>query len=243
MGILERKILEKEKRRKDILRAAKKVFFEKGFINSSMEMIAKASQLSKGTLYLYFKSKDDLYVTLLEDGLTNFLKIVTETIHKDVPPEEKLLNCAEAYYEFSIQFPEIFTIMMEANREELIHSEKVNSLTLLKVKDLEDKVINKVIEVFQSGIEADSIVACYAVSNLWVSLTGAIELCRRKNKPHIMDNVESIEIVKDITKCFIIAYSTSAEVRERFRKEIRENANKQAPTMGIYCINTSKLNK
>jgi AcrR family transcriptional regulator len=50
---------------KDIQTAAKKIFFEKGYQGSSISEIAKASRISKGTVYLYFKGKDDLYVSLM----------------------------------------------------------------------------------------------------------------------------------------------------------------------------------
>lgn len=49
-----------------ILKAATKVFSEHGYEESSMRMIAKASNISIGGLYLYFKNKEDLYITLIK---------------------------------------------------------------------------------------------------------------------------------------------------------------------------------
>ena len=60
MGTHERKEREKEHRREEILAAAQAVFFEKGLQNSTMDEIAERAELSKGTLYLYYKSKEDL---------------------------------------------------------------------------------------------------------------------------------------------------------------------------------------
>ncbi|MEO8168159.1 MAG: helix-turn-helix domain-containing protein, partial [bacterium] len=60
MGIIERKEREKEHRREDIIAAAQKIFFEKGLPSATMDEIAEAAELSKGTLYLYYKSKEDL---------------------------------------------------------------------------------------------------------------------------------------------------------------------------------------
>ena len=57
MGIHERKEREKEHRRDEILNAAQKVFFEKGLQSATMDEIAEAAELSKGTLYLYYGSK------------------------------------------------------------------------------------------------------------------------------------------------------------------------------------------
>ena len=60
MGIQERKEREKERRRQQIMVAAKRVFSEKGFNKATMEDIAHEAELSPGTLYLYFKNKEEL---------------------------------------------------------------------------------------------------------------------------------------------------------------------------------------
>ena len=62
MGILERKERERERRRQQIIVAAKKVFSEKGFNKATMDDIAGEAELSPGTLYLYFKNKEDIMV-------------------------------------------------------------------------------------------------------------------------------------------------------------------------------------
>ena len=62
MGIQERKQRERERRRQQIIVAAKRVFSEKGYSKSTMEDIAREAELSPGTLYLYFKNKDDILV-------------------------------------------------------------------------------------------------------------------------------------------------------------------------------------
>ena len=57
MSIQERKEREKERRRRQILVAAKKIFSKKGFSRATMEDIAEEAELSPGTLYTYFKNK------------------------------------------------------------------------------------------------------------------------------------------------------------------------------------------
>ena len=64
MGIRERKDREKDLRRQQIQEAAKELFLLKGFNSSTMEDIAKKAELSPATIYLYFKNKDELYVSL-----------------------------------------------------------------------------------------------------------------------------------------------------------------------------------
>lgn len=68
----ERKAQERQARRRRIQEAARTVFTERGYAGASIELIARAAQLSVGAIYLYFRSKEDLYVSLVEDTLTVF---------------------------------------------------------------------------------------------------------------------------------------------------------------------------
>src|SRR4051812_18362045 len=68
----ERKAQERQARRRPIPEAARTVFSERGYGGASIELIARAAQLSVGAIYLYFRSKEDLYVSLIEDALTVF---------------------------------------------------------------------------------------------------------------------------------------------------------------------------
>lgn len=64
MGIPERKQREKQQRKELILEGARRLFQERGFLNVTMSDIAEAAELSIGTLYLYFKNKEDIYAGL-----------------------------------------------------------------------------------------------------------------------------------------------------------------------------------
>jgi AcrR family transcriptional regulator len=64
MGIKERKEREKERRRQQIMVAAKRVFSIKNFNKATMEDIAREAELSPGTIYLYFKNKEELFASL-----------------------------------------------------------------------------------------------------------------------------------------------------------------------------------
>jgi AcrR family transcriptional regulator len=68
----ERKQQERTARRRRIQRAARTVFAEKGYAKTSIEQIAREASLSVGAIYLYFRSKEDLYVSLLEETLDLF---------------------------------------------------------------------------------------------------------------------------------------------------------------------------
>src|SRR3972149_6931437 len=56
-------------KRDRILRAAVKIFSRKGFFNSKVSEVARAAEVADGTIYLYFKNKDDLLISLFEEKL------------------------------------------------------------------------------------------------------------------------------------------------------------------------------
>lgn len=68
----ERKKQERQARRRRIQRAAREVFAEKGYAKTSIEQVARQASLSVGAIYLYFRSKEDLYVSLLEETFELF---------------------------------------------------------------------------------------------------------------------------------------------------------------------------
>ena len=69
MGIAERKEREKEQKQNDIIDAAEKVIFSKGLEAATMDEIAEVAEFSKGTIYIYFKNKEDLYFAIHARGL------------------------------------------------------------------------------------------------------------------------------------------------------------------------------
>ena len=73
-GRKSRKERETELRRQIIIEAAEKLFLSEGYENTTMDEIARLSEYSKGTLYKYFKSKDELYLAI---GIKTYELIVT----------------------------------------------------------------------------------------------------------------------------------------------------------------------
>lgn len=68
MSTTERKEREKLQRQESILSSARELFYEKGYQLTTMEEIAEKAELSKGTIYLYFDTKDELYISVISEG-------------------------------------------------------------------------------------------------------------------------------------------------------------------------------
>lgn len=78
MAVSDRQQRKKEKKRNEIIDAAEKLFYLKGFDKVSMDDIAQEVDLSKGALYFYFKSKDSLFFAIVSRRWTEFGELLIE---------------------------------------------------------------------------------------------------------------------------------------------------------------------
>jgi TetR/AcrR family transcriptional regulator len=83
-----------------ILRAAEHIFAEKGLDGARTEAIAAAAGVNKALLYYYFKSKDNLYLAILEGHLREFLKQATGVLASEGPVSETLLRYVSMHFDF-----------------------------------------------------------------------------------------------------------------------------------------------
>ncbi len=100
MGIAERREREKEQRRNMILDAAEKLFFSRGVENVTMDDVAEEAELSKGTLYLYFKNRDDIFHGIHLRGLEILKSKFEDAIKLGENGICKVREIGNAYYQF-----------------------------------------------------------------------------------------------------------------------------------------------
>lgn len=86
-------------KREAILRAAIKVFAGKGFFNSKVADIAGEAGIADGTVYLYFKSKDDILHSIFDRAMAEFIAEGKKELEGIGSPEEKLKKIAELHLE------------------------------------------------------------------------------------------------------------------------------------------------
>lgn len=84
-------------KRAAILNAATGVFAEKGFFNSKVADIAKAAGVADGTVYLYFKNKDDVLHSLFDRAMKEFIADGRRELELLSKPEDKLRRIAELH--------------------------------------------------------------------------------------------------------------------------------------------------
>jgi len=152
MGIQERKEREKERRRQQIIVAAKRVFSENGFNKATMEDIAKEAELSPGTLYLYFKNKEELYASL-SLRILQYLHIRVSHVNKEtaLSPEQKLSALMEAMYDVYDFDPLIIINMFHLQSSETLKN--LSESLLEEIKELSQKSIGAIAKIFKEGMD------------------------------------------------------------------------------------------
>ncbi len=132
MGINERKEREKQQRKNDIIDAAERLFFKHGFENVSMDQIARESELAKGTLYLYFKSREDLHYSIVNRVLEMLSKVLKRDYDKHASGAENLINLGKSYIAFSTQYPDHIRAIMMFDSSKFEKLETNQSLKILE---------------------------------------------------------------------------------------------------------------
>jgi TetR/AcrR family transcriptional regulator len=151
MGIQERKEREKEHRREEILNAAQKVFFTKGLQAATMDEVAEVAELSKGTLYLYYKSKEDLYLAVMMRGMGILYTMFEPIALSQEPTVVKLMKMTEAYYEFFQKhrnYFRMFYFLQYPHFHKQVSDEMLQSCT-----GENQRVWNLALRVIQQGVE------------------------------------------------------------------------------------------
>jgi TetR/AcrR family transcriptional regulator len=111
MGVKERKALEKQARRNQILDAARALLFTSGLHSISISRISKKAELGVGTIYFYYKNKEEIFVALQKEGVALFYSKIFKISKKDIGFEEKLVCIADAYLSFSREHKHYFDII------------------------------------------------------------------------------------------------------------------------------------
>jgi AcrR family transcriptional regulator len=204
MGIQERKEREKERRRQQIMVAAKRVFVEKGFAGATMEDIAREAELSAGTLYLYFKNKNELYASLTLRVL-QYLNIRLEHLISDSESDlrSKISNIKNALldvYEFD---PLILRNLFHLQSSEVLRS--LSSELVDDIRIIGHNALEKLARIFQQGIQegicsqhqptaiADVVWALFSGVVLWETSKSAIDSKKDFLKPTLETAFEIFE--------------------------------------------------
>jgi AcrR family transcriptional regulator len=149
--------------RERLLESAKILFSQKGYYATSVEDIVESAGFSKGTFYFYFKSKEELFKSLVEEMHLNIVKRLEGFLERDLPLEDALIEYAKVFLEDIYQnrhIAQIFLFQLVGTNEEF------RKLYYTKVSHLREMLTKMVDRAIQRGEinykNAENIVNLYA---------------------------------------------------------------------------------
>ncbi len=140
--------------REEILSAAGKVFASKGFFPTTMSDIAREAEFGTGTLYKYFKSKEELYFTLIDEKVEEINRLVKAELSQKTSAMERIKKVLGLQFEFIERNRDFFRIYIsERNRFEWTVKDDLG-------KGIHEKMvtyINILAEVMSQGIKGKGV--------------------------------------------------------------------------------------
>lgn len=199
MGKEERKEREKIRRRNQIIDAAEEIIFSKGLDQATMDEIAEEAELSKGTLYLYFQNKTELYIAITQRGSdllnSKFAKIFSEA--HDQRGLELIRKMGGTYLDFVREHPNYFTAFMYYESlsdldalEDSVYAEQCNQNRR--------EALNFMVRALQIGMQDGSVDDSYEPRELatiiFASTRGLTAMAHASGRGHHTKLLEEIEV-------------------------------------------------
>jgi len=149
--------------RERLLESAKRLFSQKGYYATSVEDIVASAGLSKGAFYFYFKSKEELFKSLVEEMHLNIVKRLESFLERDLPLEDALIEHAEVFLEDIYQnrhIAQIFLFQLVGTNEEF---RELYYTKIAHLRELLAKMVDKAIQRGEITYKnAENIVNLYA---------------------------------------------------------------------------------
>ncbi len=105
--------IRKNDRRRSILETAARLFAEHGFAECDMERVSSALKIAKGTLYLYFPTKQQLFLACVDWGMSEMQRVVVEATVGESDPFQKIARAIHAYLSFFDQNPHLVELLSQ----------------------------------------------------------------------------------------------------------------------------------
>lgn len=100
-----------EEKSQRIIEAATRVFAKKGFYNATISDVAKVAEVAEGTIYLYFKNKDDLLISIFEHSMDFFIEEANRELEGMVDPKAKFRKFLNLHLKLVQENPDLAQVL------------------------------------------------------------------------------------------------------------------------------------
>jgi len=144
-----RKERERERHRQEILKAAERVFVRKGYHDATVEEIAQEAEFAVGTIYNFFKGKDDLYARVIEGIAQDFMLQFEAKVLSRVDPEQAIAALIELRLTHFEDHSGFFRVILETTPASRVDPTRAFPEECAVVYD---RYVGTVTEIFRRGI-------------------------------------------------------------------------------------------
>ncbi|MDW7660188.1 MAG: TetR/AcrR family transcriptional regulator [Bacillota bacterium] len=192
MGISERKEKEKEIKRNDIIDAAEKVFFSKGYDLATMDDVAKEAEFSKRTLYVYFNSKEQIYFEIMVRGYKLLIDMIESSLNESGEANflERIRLIGKIMYKFNTIYPNHFFAIMSYENSEMDFAVGIPDQSREECYTLGEKLFGYLTDALEKGVKGGEIQSEIDIKStaiiIWSCTVGLFNTVIRKR--HYIEN-------------------------------------------------------
>jgi AcrR family transcriptional regulator len=182
MSVQERHRRERHARGQAILTAAAKVFAKHGLEGATIEMVAREAEVAVGTIYLYYSSRDDLYLNLIADRAEQLRAHYLGIFARQLEPLDELKAIASAYLDHLLESREIslsqHSVVFSQLHQRLKRQSELRNFQ--RVMELSHEIFGlwegTIRRAFEGGVIANSMGPRKTAAVVWASMNGAFML-------------------------------------------------------------------
>jgi TetR/AcrR family fatty acid metabolism transcriptional regulator len=134
--------------RKKIISSAVKLFAKKGFYETTIEDIAKGAKIAKGTVYLYFKDKPTLYISIIDEHFVDGIAFLGKVQKEKLTNRKKLEKIASQWLSYMLKFRHSFPMLSVENMN---LTKKIMKGVKPKIFMRFAEIVNIIGEIIQQG--------------------------------------------------------------------------------------------
>lgn len=150
------KIIDKEAKKREILHAAMLVFAEHGVAQTKVAEIARRAGIGKGTIYEYFRSKEDMFIEAFHAFMHEMELSINSQLEQENDPRRMLEAVFKISAESFLQAGDFARIMMDFWAEGIRNSNKEEVDRLIDLHSMYGMYRNQIAEILEMGIVAKS---------------------------------------------------------------------------------------
>jgi AcrR family transcriptional regulator len=186
-----------------------------------MERIADEAELAKGTLYLYYRNRDELLLSVVVQDLEEVVRRVERVATGKLSPDKKLLKSVDAFHTYSHENEFFFKAITQLDMRELLGCDEGRTdEPILQFRVLNQRLLDAMVSVVQQGVDDGMFIlkqpAHYVVLQMMVAIKGIMIVTRNSRFPPQWGKVDAGKLLHDTAELLIQGLKCNSQQQRHF---------------------------